>query len=70
MGSGSRRPSARRTLDDLGEGDEGEVVAAPRGGRGSWSGPADAARRPGHIRVTYGTRAENRRLLEAMRELG
>jgi histidinol-phosphate aminotransferase len=53
---------------DLGEGDEGEIVAG-LGERRIAVRPGTALGSPGHIRVSYGTRAENDRFLAALGEL-
>ena len=53
---------------DLGEADEGEVVAG-LGERRIAVRPGTPLGSPGHIRVSYGTRAENDRFLAALGEL-
>ena len=50
----------------LGDRDEAEVIQQPRRARGSWSAAARSLGGPGHIRVTYGTRGENERFLDAL----
>jgi histidinol-phosphate aminotransferase len=51
----------------LGDRDEAEVVES-LGRSGVIVRPGDQLGGPGHIRVTHGTRAENERLIEALRE--
>ena len=51
---------------DLGDADEAEVVARPRGAQESLVRPGTPLGGPGHIRVTFGTHAENERFLAAL----
>lgn len=53
---------------DLGERDEGEVVRE-LGRRGIAVRSGQGLGGPGHVRVTYGTRSENERLVAALREI-
>ena len=53
---------------DLGDADEGEIVAG-LGGRQIAVRPGTPLGSPGHIRVSYGTRGENDRFLAALGEL-
>jgi histidinol-phosphate aminotransferase len=53
---------------DLGDSDEEDVVGALHR-RGVAVRAGTGLGGPGHIRVTYGTRAENERLVEALREI-
>jgi histidinol-phosphate aminotransferase len=53
---------------DLGERDEREIVRE-LGRRGVAVRPGEGLGAPGHLRVTYGTRPENERLVEALREI-
>jgi histidinol-phosphate aminotransferase len=53
---------------DLGHADEGEIVAG-LGERSIAVRPGTPLGSPGHIRVSYGTRAENDRFLAAIGEL-
>jgi histidinol-phosphate aminotransferase len=53
---------------DLGDRDESEVVR-DLGRRGVAVRAGEGLGGPGHIRVTYGTRAENERLVEALRAI-
>jgi histidinol-phosphate aminotransferase len=51
----------------LGDADEDEVVAS-LARAGVAVRPGKALGGPGHLRITYGTRAENQRMIEALRE--
>ena len=53
---------------DLGDRDEAEVMRE-LGRRGVAVRAGEGLGDPGHLRVTYGTRAENERLVEALREI-
>jgi histidinol-phosphate aminotransferase len=53
---------------DLGDRDEPEVVRE-LGGRGVAVRAGEGLGGPGHLRITYGTRAENERLVEALRAI-
>jgi histidinol-phosphate aminotransferase len=53
---------------DLGDLDEGEVVES-LARAGVAVRPGTPLGGPGHLRVTYGTRAENERFLDAMRQI-
>ena len=66
-GSGSRRPTRRRTSpgSTSARRDEAEVVAA-LGGQGIVVRPGTPLGGPGHIRVSYGTREQNQRFLDAL----
>jgi histidinol-phosphate aminotransferase len=68
MGFTTAASEANFSWVDLGELDEGEVVESlARAGVAVRSGTPLGG--PGHLRVTYGARAENARFLEAMRSL-
>jgi histidinol-phosphate aminotransferase len=64
---GLRTPDSQANFSwvDLGDGDEGEVVAE-LADVGVVVRPGTPLGGPGHIRVTYGTPTENRRFLEAL----
>ena len=66
----SRTPDSHANFSwvHLGDPDEGEVVDGLAGG-GIVVRPGTPLGGPGHIRVTYGTQAENRRFLDALRSL-
>jgi histidinol-phosphate aminotransferase len=51
----------------LGDADEDEVLAS-LARAGVAVRPGKALGGPGHLRITYGTRPENQRLVEALRE--
>jgi histidinol-phosphate aminotransferase len=64
---GFRTPDSHANFSwiDLGEADEAEVVAA-LGERGVVVRPGTPLGGPGHIRVSYGTREQNRRFLDGL----
>jgi histidinol-phosphate aminotransferase len=65
LGLASPAAQANFSWVDLGDRDEAEVVRK-LGEAGVIVRPGDGLGGPGHIRVTYGTRAENERFLEAL----
>ena len=67
---GLRTPDSQANFSwvDLGDRDEGEVVAA-LADAGVVVRPGTPLGGPGHIRVTYGTPTENKRFLDAMRAI-
>ena len=69
MGFETAESQANFSWIDLGELDEDEVVES-LAKAGVAVRPGTPLGGPGHLRVTYGTRAENERFLNAMRELG
>jgi histidinol-phosphate aminotransferase len=68
MGFETAESQANFSWIDLGELDEDEVVES-LAKAGVAVRPGTPLGGPGHLRVTYGTRAENERFLEALREL-
>ena len=58
-------PQANFSWIPLGDRDEAEVIRS-LGGPGIVVRGGEGLGGPGHIRVTYGTRAENQRFLEAL----
>jgi histidinol-phosphate aminotransferase len=68
VGLRSAESQANFSWIDLGDADEGEVVAG-LGERSIAVRPGTPLGDPGHIRVTYGTTAENDRFLAAIAEL-
>jgi histidinol-phosphate aminotransferase len=68
MGFETADSEANFSWIDLGDLDEAEVVES-LGKAGVAVRPGTPLGGPGHLRVTYGTRAENQRFLAAMREL-
>jgi histidinol-phosphate aminotransferase len=69
MGFATAESHANFSWIDLGDLDEGEVVES-LAKAGVAVRPGSALGGQGHLRVTYGTRAENERLLEALRSIG
>jgi histidinol-phosphate aminotransferase len=69
MGFETADSEANFSWIDLGDLDEGEVVAALTKA-GVAVRPGTPLGGPGHLRVTYGTRPENERFLAAMEDLG
>jgi histidinol-phosphate aminotransferase len=67
LGLGSPRSSTNFSWIDLGEADEAAVVAS-LGEHDILVRPGTALGGPGHIRASYGSRAENERLLAGLRE--
>jgi histidinol-phosphate aminotransferase len=65
MGLATPESQANFSWIDLGERDEGELVGA-LADAGVVVRPGAALGGPGHVRVTYGTRAENERFLAAL----
>jgi histidinol-phosphate aminotransferase len=68
LGISSAESQANFFWIDLGERDESEVVRE-LGRRGVAVRPGEGLGAPGHLRITYGTRPENERLVEALREV-
>jgi histidinol-phosphate aminotransferase len=68
MGFETAESQANFSWIDLGELDEDEVVES-LAKAGVAVRPGTPLGGPGHLRVTYGTRAENERFLEALRPL-
>ncbi|HEY1237535.1 MAG TPA: aminotransferase class I/II-fold pyridoxal phosphate-dependent enzyme, partial [Solirubrobacterales bacterium] len=67
MGFATAESQANFAWVDLGDLDEGEVVDS-LARAGVAVRPGTPLGGPGHLRVTYGTRAENQRFLEALRD--
>ena len=68
MGFETAESQANFSWIDLGELDEDEVVES-LAKAGVAVRPGTPLGGPGHLRVTYGTRAENERFLEALRPI-
>jgi histidinol-phosphate aminotransferase len=68
MGIASAESQANFAWIDLGDLGEGEVVES-LAKAGVAVRPGAPLGGPGHLRVTYGTRAENERFLAALRDL-
>jgi histidinol-phosphate aminotransferase len=68
LGLATSESHANFSWVDLGDAEEAEIVAG-LGAREIAVRPGTPLGDPGHVRISYGTRAENDRLLDALREL-